>query len=150
MVCTPKVKMIIAAIGISAGLMAGTWFAIGYHNISTTIMAYASAFFASLSFYMHWAYKKNWMTTWKDSSLKTIFYITVILCIFSTVGMVVCMIVAGINHQGLTHDELMGENLWMTAVWCFMTAKWTGMTAYYARFYSREVMAPLMHSPPIF
>ncbi|GMR32549.1 hypothetical protein PMAYCL1PPCAC_02744, partial [Pristionchus mayeri] len=148
--CTIKTKIFFAILGISAGLMAGSWFAIGYHNISTAIMAFTSAFFASLSLYMHWAYKKNWMVSWSESSFNAIFYINVILFIFSSAGMVVCMVIAGINHQGLTHDELMGENLWMTAVWCFMTAKWTGMSAYYARSYSSHLMAPLVHSQPIF
>ncbi|GMT33455.1 hypothetical protein PFISCL1PPCAC_24752, partial [Pristionchus fissidentatus] len=148
--CTLKVKIAFTILGISAGVMAGSWFAIGFHNISTSIMAFASAFFAALSLYMHWAYKKNWMIEWTDRRFKTIFYINVILFIFASAGMVVCMVIAGINHQGITYDELMGENLWMTSVWCFMTAKWTGMSAFYARSYNREVMAPLVHSPPIY
>lgn len=63
-------------------------------------------------------------------------------------GMVVCLVIAGVKGQNLTKEDLMHENLWITAVWCWMTFKWSMMIWWYSRIYSREVMNPLTKSPP--
>ncbi|GMS85439.1 hypothetical protein PENTCL1PPCAC_7614, partial [Pristionchus entomophagus] len=139
--CTFKVRLIYAIVGICFGIMAGTCYGIMFQNVSATSMAFVSSIFAATSFYIHLAYKKKWMNNWTDSKWKSLFYINLILFIIATAGMAACCILAGINHQGFTYDDLMGENLWMTAVWCFITAKWTGMSAYYARWYLAKVKA---------
>ncbi|CAJ0917045.1 unnamed protein product, partial [Mesorhabditis belari] len=147
--CSVNVLLVISIIGISAGVMAGLMFGGEYHNWSTCTMAFISAIFASYVSYLHLAYKKNWMVTWEPAKYKLGFWIGLLVFIASFLGMIGCLIAAGIKKQGLTHDELMGENLWMTAVWCFMTAKWSSQTAVFSRRYSSAVMRPLTKTSPI-
>lgn len=68
--------------------------------------------------------------------------------ISALIGMIVCLVLAGVWHQDLTAQGLKGENLWITAVWCWMTSKWSAMLWWYARVYSRPINNPLTKSPP--
>ncbi|GMR59919.1 hypothetical protein PMAYCL1PPCAC_30114, partial [Pristionchus mayeri] len=142
--CTPKVKIVYGSIGAVFGITAGIFYAIVFHNVSASTIAIISAVFALLYVYMHWAYKKNLIRTWPDAKIKSIFWINLLIFIVASVGMIACLVIAGINHQGLTYDDLHGENLWMTSGWCFITAKWSGMNSFYARSYKLEAMK----SPP--
>lgn len=53
--------------------------------------------------------------------------------------MVISLVIAGLKHQTLTHDGLMNTNWWIVAVWCWMTFKWTMMSAIYTRKYAKKV-----------
>uniref|UniRef100_A0A914RSS5 Helicase ATP-binding domain-containing protein n=1 Tax=Parascaris equorum TaxID=6256 RepID=A0A914RSS5_PAREQ len=57
-------------------------------------------------------------------------------CVLALAGMVICLTLAGVWRQSITHEGLMHENLWMTAVWCWMNSKWSMMSALYIRRYS--------------
>lgn len=73
-----------------------------------------------------------------------------IMCAAALTGMVGCLIAAGVKGQSISGDDLKGENLWMTAVWCWMTSKWTMMMAIYGRRYGRQYMTPLSKSNPMY
>ncbi|TKR62831.1 hypothetical protein L596_026742 [Steinernema carpocapsae] len=140
MLCGMKIRIAWSILGISAGIMAGAVFAYRYHNISTTCMAFFSSLCATFLTYLHFAYHRGWATNWTPSKFKSIVVINATLCILALCGMIICLVIAGIKHQTLTNKGLQGENLWMTAVWCWMTFKWTMMSAVYGRKYASNVI----------
>ncbi|CAJ0558989.1 unnamed protein product, partial [Mesorhabditis spiculigera] len=102
--CSVNVLLTISIIGITAGVMAGAMFGGQYHNVSTCIMAFISAGFATYVSYMHIAYKKNWMLHWSSAKFTASFWIGLLTFIASFIGMIGCLVAAGIKKQGLTHD----------------------------------------------
>uniref|UniRef100_A0A1I7RUH4 Ammonium_transp domain-containing protein n=1 Tax=Bursaphelenchus xylophilus TaxID=6326 RepID=A0A1I7RUH4_BURXY len=68
---------------------------------------------------------------------KTLFSDT-ILCVLALCGMIASLVIAGVKGQTIDHEGLQGENLWITAVWFWMTFKWTMMSAIYTRKYARN------------
>jgi hypothetical protein len=76
MLCSMKVRLIYAAIGISAGLMAGTVFAWSYGNWLATGLAYFSSVCATYLYYTHTAYNKRWMFDWSERKLNWVVIIS--------------------------------------------------------------------------
>uniref|UniRef100_A0A915DU48 Heme transporter hrg1-A n=1 Tax=Ditylenchus dipsaci TaxID=166011 RepID=A0A915DU48_9BILA len=140
MLCSMKIRFIWAALGISAGLTAGISFAIMYQNYLATAIAFFSSVCASYLFYIHLAYFKSWMFDWTETRNKMIVLINTVICLIGLAGMIVSLVLAYLWGQGLTRDQLMGTNLWIVAVWCWMTFKWSMASAIYARQYSRKIL----------
>lgn len=63
-----------------------------------------------------------------------------ILSVLCFVGVIVCLTLAAIWHQGLSHKDLKKENLWITAVWFFMTFKWFIFSVWYIHHYTSRVI----------
>ncbi|CAD6187433.1 unnamed protein product [Caenorhabditis auriculariae] len=145
-----KTQIIIAWLGVSAGIMAGTVFAIQYQNWSAVTLAYISSAFATIVLHLHLAFKKERIHLWAPNRLRCISTIGLTFALLGTIGMVYCLISAGIQQQTLTREGLMGENLWITAVWMFMTAKWGSLTWKFGRKYRCyiEETRPLLAPPP--
>ncbi|CAD5225124.1 unnamed protein product [Bursaphelenchus xylophilus] len=133
-----KVRLILAGIGIFCGILAGTCFWIMYGNVSATTLAYFSSVCAAFAFYTHWAYHKQWMLQWSSGKIKASIIINTILCVLALCGMIASLVIAGVKGQTIDHEGLQGENLWITAVWFWMTFKWTMMSAIYTRKYARN------------
>uniref|UniRef100_A0A914VB01 Uncharacterized protein n=1 Tax=Plectus sambesii TaxID=2011161 RepID=A0A914VB01_9BILA len=146
--CSIRVRIIWAIIGISAGIMAGAVFGVQYHNYSATTLAFISSIFATLLMLLHIWYSKGKLSYWSKAKFSFVTISCLLVWIAALVGMVVCLVVAGVKGQNLTHEGLQHENFWITAVWCWMTFKWSMMIWWYSRIYSRDVMNPLTKSPP--
>ncbi|KAI1731206.1 heme-transporter, endosomal/lysosomal, heme-responsive domain-containing protein [Ditylenchus destructor] len=139
MLCSMKIRFIWAALGISAGLTAGTMFAFMYQNWMATSIAFFSSLCATYLYYIHYAYYKSWMFDWSHRKLTLIVVINTVLCLIGLAGCIVAIILAIIRGETITHEGLMGNNLWIVSVWCWMTFKWTMASAIYARQYSRKI-----------
>uniref|UniRef100_A0A0N5BLZ2 Heme transporter hrg-1 n=1 Tax=Strongyloides papillosus TaxID=174720 RepID=A0A0N5BLZ2_STREA len=144
-----KIRLIWAALGISAGLMAGPIFEVRFQNHAVLVIALLSSVAASLLFYIHLSYHKRNIWNWNFKTIKFIIYSNTILCILSLLGCVSCLIIAGVNGETVTSEGLKGNNRWMMAVWLWMTFKWTMMIAIYTRKYFKKVIGSLLYSPPI-
>ncbi|CEF63560.1 Heme transporter HRG family-containing protein [Strongyloides ratti] len=144
-----KIKLLWAAIGISAGLMAGPIFEIHYQNHAVLIIALFSSIAASILFYIHLSYHKRNIWKWNSKCFKIIIYSNIILCILCLIGCITCLIIAGINKETVTTEGLKGNNRWMMAVWLWMSFKWTMMIAIYTQKYSQKVIGSLLYSQPI-
>jgi len=136
-----KIKIIWAILGVIAGLTASPTFFHMYQNYLAASLAVFSSFCAGYLVYTHWAYHKKWIIDWSTTRVKAVIAINAIICILGYSGMIVCLVVAGIRHQGILDK---GNNLWIAAVWCWMTGKWTMMSAIYTRRYVQNVMHPLI------
>ncbi|KAK5977526.1 hypothetical protein GCK32_013135 [Trichostrongylus colubriformis] len=147
--CNMKVRIAIAIIGISAGIMAGLCFAVQYRNWSATIMAFISSVFASILLYLHLAYKKGWMVDWPHARFVCYTWAGWVCFAIGVIGMTACLVNAGVKHQTLTDQGLKGENFWITSVWFFMMAKWSSMIAVFSRRYMIATSIPLSKTPPI-
>uniref|UniRef100_A0A8R1E1B1 Heme transporter hrg-1 n=2 Tax=Caenorhabditis japonica TaxID=281687 RepID=A0A8R1E1B1_CAEJA len=147
-----KVQIWIAWLGISAGIMAGTVFAIQYQNWIAVTMCFISSAFATLVLHLHMAYKKTQMAGWTSTKLKCIATVGATVSVITLIAMVYCLVVAGIEHQTIDREGLKGANLWIAAVWFFMTSKWSALTWRFARKYRAfcEETRPLLtnSSPP--
>ncbi|KAF8383637.1 hypothetical protein PRIPAC_72779 [Pristionchus pacificus] len=143
--CTPKIKMIYMCCGVAFGVCAGAWYGIIFHMISATTVAFFSSIFAGIGVYIHVSSMKKWMITWSEAKFKMMFWINLIPFVLCCAGIIGSCVYAGIDHEGLTIDDLKDqENWWMTACWFFIAAKWSGMSAYYIRGYSAAIKAMLM------
>ncbi|WKY15584.1 hypothetical protein Q1695_000788 [Nippostrongylus brasiliensis] len=147
--CNIKVNIAIAILGISAGVMAGLCFAIQYQNWSATIMAFISGIAAAVLLHLHLAYLKGWMVDWPNARFVCLIWAGWVFFIIGLIGLTACLIDAGVRHQTLTEQGLKGENLWITAVWFFMMAKWTSLIALFARRYRDATTIPLSKTPPV-
>ncbi|KJH49814.1 hypothetical protein DICVIV_04067 [Dictyocaulus viviparus] len=147
--CNTKVRIAIAILGISAGLMAGCCFAVQYQNWPATTMAFLSAVAASVVLYVHLAYSNGWIHDWSRAQFKYFIWGGWTFFVVGMIGMICSLINAGVKHQTLTANGLKGGNFWITAVWFFMLAKWTSLIAIYTRQYMDIITIPLSKSPPI-
>ncbi|KAK6113100.1 Uncharacterized protein BM_BM5182 [Brugia malayi] len=136
--CKMKVRLFWPLLGIISGIMAGLCFPIIYQNWSATVMAFISSIIAVNLFIIHRKHIKGTMSLLSKAKIKFIFAIHCILCILCLGGTIVCITLAIIWHQNLTHKGLMNENLWITAVWFFMTFKWSMLSAWYIYHYSSQ------------
>ncbi|KAE9553301.1 hypothetical protein FO519_003467 [Halicephalobus sp. NKZ332] len=119
--------------------MAGAVFAAQYGNYVAAILAFFSSVCAGFLLYLHISYYKKWFHEWSPQKITVVIVVNWILCALGITGMVICLVVAGIRHQSLSKEDLKGTNLWICAVWCWMTFKWTMMSAIYTRKYGKEV-----------
>ncbi|KAI6221928.1 Heme transporter HRG family-containing protein [Aphelenchoides fujianensis] len=136
-----KLKIGWAILGITAGPMAAGVFWAQWHNYPTALLALFSAFCAAYLLYTHIAFHKKWIVDWSPARIQAAIVINTALCVLAFIGFVVCLVVAGIRH---TNVVAKGENLWLAAVWCWMTFKWTMMSALYTRRYVQSVRHPLL------
>ncbi|KAJ1347960.1 hypothetical protein KIN20_003152 [Parelaphostrongylus tenuis] len=147
--CNTKVSIAIAILGISAGLLAGLFFAIQYQNWPATTIAFMSSVAASVLFYVHLSYSKGWILEWPPSRFTCLIWGGWMCFAIGMIGMTACLINAGVRHQTLTTEGLKGANFWITSVWFFMLAKWTSLIALYSRRYRDATTIPLSKTPPI-
>uniref|UniRef100_A0A915AJ79 Heme transporter hrg-1 n=1 Tax=Parascaris univalens TaxID=6257 RepID=A0A915AJ79_PARUN len=131
-----KIHIIWAVVGISAGITAAAVFGIEYHNWSTTTLALLSSVAATCLLCVHLRYRKGYFDYCSRRIIVLSFVASVTWCVLALAGMVICLTLAGVWRQSITHEGLMHENLWMTAVWCWMNSKWSMMSALYIRRYS--------------
>ncbi|CAB3410235.1 unnamed protein product [Caenorhabditis bovis] len=145
-----KVQIWIAWLGVSAGIMAGTVFAIQFQNWPAVFMAYVSSAVATMVLHLHMAYKKTQMAGWSMTKLKCISTVGATLSIISFIAMIYCLVTAGVEGQTITPEGLKGPNLWITAVWFFMTFKWSMFMWKFSWKYRLlcEETQPLLQSPP--
>jgi hypothetical protein len=141
-----KFKIFWACLGISAGILAGGVFAAQYKNYSAAIIAFFSSICASYLLYIHISYHKRSFHSWPQQKVTAIIVINWILAALGLIGMTVCLIIAGVKGQTLTHKGLQGNNFWIVAVWCWMTFKWTMMSAIYTRKYANKVWPQIFSS----
>lgn len=74
--CSIRVRIVWAIIGISAGLMAGLVFAGHYQNWSAVTMAFISSGFAALVVLLHVWYSKGRLAYWSKLRFNVIIYIS--------------------------------------------------------------------------
>uniref|UniRef100_A0A0R3RYS0 7TM_GPCR_Srx domain-containing protein n=1 Tax=Elaeophora elaphi TaxID=1147741 RepID=A0A0R3RYS0_9BILA len=161
-----KIRLLWPVIGIVCGIMAGLCFAIIYQpmgficdsaatlinmhennsymlfqNWSATVMAFMSSISALNLLLIHQKHIKGTLAMLSEVKIKFIFVINCILCVLCLAGVIVCLALAAIWHQNLTYKGLMNENLWITAVWFFMTFKWSMLSIWYIHRYSTQNVA---------
>ncbi|CAJ0610277.1 unnamed protein product [Cylicocyclus nassatus] len=147
--CNIKVYIGIAILGMIAGYSAALCFGIQYHNYSATTMAFISGVGATVLLYMHLAYKNGKMIDWPRARFTCYLWGGWVMFVISMIGLIACLVYAGVHHQTLTSEGLQGENFWLTSVWFFMLAKWTAMIGVFAKRYHSLTLLPLSKSPPI-
>ncbi|GMR38988.1 hypothetical protein PMAYCL1PPCAC_09183, partial [Pristionchus mayeri] len=90
---------------------------------------------SSLYSYINWAFKKTKLLTRSDGKIEWIFMINLTITLLALIGMVACLLIAGVDHQKMSYADLIGENLWITAILCLVTANWAGIISYQIRSY---------------
>ncbi|VDK76728.1 unnamed protein product [Litomosoides sigmodontis] len=133
-----KVRLFWPMIGILSGIMAGLSFTIIYHNWSAAVMAFISSISAVNLLLIHRRHIMGTMLMLSESKVKFIFAINCILSILCFVGVIVCLTLAATWHQSLSPKDLKKENLWITAVWFFMTFKWFILSVWYIHRYTSQ------------
>ncbi|PAV57716.1 hypothetical protein WR25_15838 isoform A [Diploscapter pachys] len=99
-----NVQIAIAAIGMSAGLMAGVVFAMQYQNWSAVTLCFTALLFSTLLLHIHLAYKWQRILEWPTALFNSLIYFNTLACVISLIGMVYCLVVAAIEGQGLTPE----------------------------------------------
>ncbi|CAB3406359.1 unnamed protein product [Caenorhabditis bovis] len=134
LICNINVKIGWTICGIILGFIYIACYIFYFKNWSACIVCAISVVFAFMTLYLYWAYKKDWIVSWKHSTFFWMFWLNIIFSIFALAGLITCYIIAGIDHMGAaTIKDMHGENLWFTGTWFCFIIKWTVQSAFFAR-----------------
>ncbi|KRZ07615.1 Heme transporter hrg-1 [Trichinella zimbabwensis] len=141
------VRIVIASLGVVAGLLAGIPFAVHFRNYNAAGWAFVSSSFAAFVLILHVKHKNLTLRSWLPR-LRTCMLVGCVGQLAGVSVMVAYISLAVVLGQNLR--MLYGENYWIALVWGWMTWKWAFAVFYYSRAYRRLYIAEMQPKVPAY
>lgn len=130
------VKLALSGLGAILGLIAFITFFFFYQNFKAGTWALLSAVFAIAFYHMVWLYKNGRVLQWHDvNTLNAIIDFSFTMAVLSSAAML-WYIFKTIYYKEAVYP--ISDSSEITAVWSFMTAKWTGALYFTCNRYKTE------------
>uniref|UniRef100_A0A8R1EY80 Uncharacterized protein n=1 Tax=Caenorhabditis japonica TaxID=281687 RepID=A0A8R1EY80_CAEJA len=136
--CHINVRLAYTVVGIVLGLFWSTIYIGWWKNWVALATCLTATAFAVETLFLYWSVKIDTILKWKPQTFQWLFWINLLVGFLAIAGMIVAIVLAATNHQGVSNKDQHGLNWWSTATWFLVMLKWTWQNAFFARLYAKK------------